>query len=140
MDIGDVVKQTGLPASTLRYYEEKGLIQSIGRKGTKRQFPENILLRLSLIALGQSAGFSLDEIGGMFDPNGKLQIDRQKLKEKAGDLDEAIAQLTAMRDGLLHAADCPATHHLECPKFQQLLKSAGKGRPNSRPLKGKVVL
>ena len=52
MDINEVSKASGLPASTLRYYEEKGLIRSIGRNGLRRVFAESVLQRLSLIALG----------------------------------------------------------------------------------------
>ena len=48
MDISTVAKRSGVPASTLRYYEDKGLIQSVGRKGLQRLFAANIL-ELSLI-------------------------------------------------------------------------------------------
>ena len=62
MDIAEVARRAGVPASTLRYYEELGLIRSSGRRGLRRQFDANELERLSLVALGQSAGFSLDEM------------------------------------------------------------------------------
>ena len=65
IDIGKVSRRTGLPASTLRYYEEKGLIRSIGRNGLKRVFDESVIQRLTLIALGRGAGFALDEIAAM---------------------------------------------------------------------------
>lgn len=61
MDISEVAKRAGVPASTLRFYEEKGLIASIGRQGIRRQFSANVLERLALIALGRSSGFSLDD-------------------------------------------------------------------------------
>ncbi|TMN37533.1 helix-turn-helix domain-containing protein [Pseudoalteromonas sp. S2755] len=130
MDISEVAKKSGLPASTLRYYEEKGLIRSIGRQGLKRVFPPSILERLALITLGRNAGFSLDEIADMFTPEGKADIDRVKLQSKADELNETIKHLTAMRDGLYHAAKCPAPSHFECPTFQKLLKRAAKTRPN----------
>jgi len=123
MDISEVSKESGLPASTLRYYEEKGLIKSIGRHGLKRLFPSNILLRLSLIALGQKSGFSLQEIKPMFDEKG-ITIDRQKLQNKAEELDQKINELTAMRDGLRHAANCSYSNQLDCPKFKKYLKVA----------------
>ena len=123
MDISEVSKTSGLPASTLRYYEEKGLIQSIGRHGLKRLFPGNILLRLSLIALGQKSGFSLEEIKSMFGEK-DLTIDRIKLRQKADELDQKISELTAMRDGLRHAANCSHPNQLDCPKFQKYLKVA----------------
>lgn len=130
MDISEVVQRSGTPASTLRFYEEKGLITSIGRRGLHRQFAPSVLERLALIALGRSAGFSLDEIARMFGSDGRPQIDRQLLSDKADQLDRTIAKLTAMRDGLRHAAVCPAPSHMECPKFQRLLgiASSGAGR------------
>ncbi len=125
MDIGDVAKRSNLPASTLRYYEEKGLITSNGRRGLRRVFSGNILERLAFISLGRAAGLSLDEIGKMLLPKG-IQVDRELLMTKADDLDKQIEQLTAMRDGLRHAANCTAPDHLQCPTFLRLLKIASQ--------------
>ena len=127
LDISEVAKQAGVPASTLRYYEEKGLIASIGRRGLRRLFDPGVLERLALIALGRAAGFSLEEIGAMFAPDGRPQIDRRVLAEKADELDTTIRKLSAMRDGLRHAAACPAPSHLECPTFRRLLRAAATG-------------
>lgn len=128
LDISEVSKQVGIPASAIRFYEEKGLIASIGRRGLKRLFDDKIIERLSLIALGQRAGFTLDEIGNMFGSNGEPQIKRQALSDKANALERTIKQLSAMRDGLRHAAKCPAPSHLECPTFQRHLRIAAKRR------------
>ncbi len=73
MDITEVAKRSGVPASTLRFYEEKGLIASVGRRGLRRLFDSGVLERLALIALGRSAGFSLNEIASMFAPDGRLK-------------------------------------------------------------------
>jgi DNA-binding transcriptional MerR regulator len=115
LDITAVAQQSGVPASALRYYEEKGLIASVGRRGLRRLFDAGVLERLALIALGQAAGFSLDEIAGMFTPDGRPKIDRKTLAAKAGELDRTIKQLSSMRDGLRHASVCPAPSHMECP-------------------------
>ncbi|KVA29329.1 helix-turn-helix domain-containing protein [Burkholderia ubonensis] len=124
LDIADVARHAGLPASTLRYYEEKGLIASNGRRGLRRQYDQAVLQRLALIALGREAGFSLDEIGTMFGAGGEPDIDRAKLDVKADELDRTIRRLSAVRDGLRHAAACPAPSHLQCPSFQKLLRIA----------------
>nr|WP_199043533.1 helix-turn-helix domain-containing protein [Dyella sp. ASV24] len=123
MDIGTVAQRSGLPASTLRYYEEKGLIASAGRHGLRRLFDAAVLERLALIALGRAAGFSLDDIGLMFTRDGRPRIDRAKLTAKADELDKTIKQLSAMRDGLRHAAACPAPSHMECPTFRRVLRA-----------------
>ncbi|AZP10731.1 helix-turn-helix domain-containing protein [Undibacterium parvum] len=127
MDIAEVAQRSGLPASTLRFYEEKGLICSVGRHGLRRLFGNNILERLALIALGRAAGFSLAEISPMLGAEGTPQIDRQLLLDKARELDRTIQKLTAMRDGLQHAAVCKATSHMECPTFRRLIGLAAAG-------------
>lgn len=116
-----------MPASTLRYYEERGLIASIGRRGMRRIFAPGIVERLALIALGRAAGLSLDEIATMFAPDGLPRIDRAMLHAKADEIDASIRRLTAMRDGLRHAAECPAPSHMECPKFQRIVRATAKG-------------
>lgn len=137
MDISEVAQRTGIAASTLRFYEEKGLIASIGRHGLRRLFASAVLERLALIALGRSAGFSLDEMARMFAPSGRLELDRQMLREKAATLDDTIRKLTAMRDGLRHAAACQAPSHMECPTFRRLLGIVA-ARPRSPAVKKAV--
>ncbi len=127
LDIAEVARRSGVPASALRFYEEKGLIASIGRRGLRRVFDPGVLERLALIALGRAAGFSLDEIALMFAPDGQPQIDRKVLAAKADDLDRTIRRLSAMRDGLRHAAACPAPRHMDCPSFRRILKAAASG-------------
>ena len=122
-----MARSSGLPASTLRFYEEKGLITSIGRRGMHRVFDPSVLERLGLIALGRSAGFSLDEIRLMFASAGRPRIDRQMLRAKAQELDRNIRKLAEMRDGLRHAAACRAPSHMECPTFRRILRAAVSG-------------
>lgn len=124
MDIAEVARRSGVPASTLRFYEEKGLVLSLNRQGERRRFAPQILDQLALISLGQSAGFTLDEIRAMLTSNGEPNIDRQVLVAKADEIDATIKRLRAMSRGLRHAAACPAPSHAECPTFQRLLKAA----------------
>jgi DNA-binding transcriptional MerR regulator len=133
LDINEVAKKVGVPASTLRFYEEKGLIASVGRRGLRRLFDPGVLERLALIALGRSAGFSLQEIARVFATGGLQQIDRQMLAAKARELDRSIRKMAAMRDGLRHAAACPAPSHMECPTFRRLLGLTVRARAGRRP-------
>lgn len=127
LDIGEVARRSGLPASTLRYYEEKGLIRSVGRQAQKRVFDRQVLEVLAMIALGRAAGFSLDEIGTMVHAGTRPRIDRAKLLAKADQVEQSIRQLKAVRDGLRHTAVCPEKHHLDCPVFQRLMRAATAG-------------
>ncbi|GMU06658.1 MULTISPECIES: MerR family transcriptional regulator [Corallococcus] len=135
LDITEVARRSGVPASTLRFYEEKGLIASVGRRGLRRLFDAGVLERLALIAMGRAAGFSLEEIALMFAPDGRPRIDRRMLLSRAEQLDRTIRELSAMRDGLRHAAACPAPSHMECPTFRRLLRGAASGARGARSRK-----
>jgi DNA-binding transcriptional MerR regulator len=124
MDIAEVARRSGVPASTLRFYESKGLIASAGRQGLRRRFAPGVLDRLAFVALGQTAGFSLDEIRSMFSADGKPEVDRTMLAGKADEIDATVKRLRAVSSGLRHAAVCPAPNHFECPTFRRLLKQA----------------
>lgn len=124
LDISELSRKSDVPASKLRYYEEVGLIRSVGRKGLRRVFDDSVPPRLALIALGQAAGFSLAEIRDMLGEDRRPRIDRDMLSDKADALDRHIEELSALRDGLRHAASCTAPSHLECPAFQRLMRIA----------------
>lgn len=124
MDIADVAKRTGVPASTLRYYAKTGLLESLSSPGQRRQFSADVADRLALIARGQAAGFSLSEVRAMLMD---LQVDREMLMAKANEIDEQVKRLQAMSKGLRHAAACPEDDHLACPTFQRLMKVAAAG-------------
>lgn len=132
MDIAEVAKRSGIAASALRHYERKGLIHPLQRDGGRRHFAPAVLDQLALIALGQAAGFSLDEIRSMFSPGGEPSIDRALLSAKADELDRMVRRLKAMSEGLRHAAACPAPSHAACPSFQRLLKAAAAGALEGR--------
>ncbi|SFK63093.1 DNA-binding transcriptional regulator, MerR family [Sphingomonas sp. NFR04] len=132
IDIAEVARRSGLPASTLRYYEQQELIESLGRRGLRRTFAADVIDRLSLIALGRSAGLSLGEIGGMLSPDGEIRIDRGLLAAKADEIDRTIRKLETLRDGLRGAARCPAPSHAECPTFRRLQGAALGSRRGHR--------
>lgn len=132
IDISEVAKRAGVAASTLRYYEKMGLIASLGPQGARRRFAPAVLTQLALIALGQTAGLSLDEIKAMLSPHGGPKIDRPLLAAKADEIDTTIRHLRAVSRGLRHAAACPARSHAECPTFQRLLKAAASGALDRR--------
>jgi DNA-binding transcriptional MerR regulator len=141
MDISEVAKKSGVAASALRYYERKGLIHSLESDSARRKFSPAVLDQLALVALGQAAGFSLDEIRVMFTPGGEPNIDRAMLAAKADELERMVKRLKTMIEGLRYAAACPAPSHAACPSFQRLLKAASAGALENRqrrlkPLRG----
>ena len=138
MDIGEVAKKAKLTTSTLRFYEEKGLIKSIGRHCLRRQYSKQVLDQLALIALGRAAGFSLDEIASMFGQDGKPELDRKMLNDKAEQLEQMTRRLHFISEVLRHAAICPAENHMQCPTFQNYLKAAIAGEYQPTKLQNKT--
>lgn len=141
MDISEVALRTGLPTSTVRFYEKKGLIKAISAIGQRRRFMPDVVDQLALIALGQAGGFSLEEIQAMLPNEGAVQVDRELLRSKADQIDLTIKRMQAMSQGLRHAAECPADNHAQCPTFQRLIKAAaGRLKTSKTTGKGKVNL
>lgn len=127
LDISEVARQSGVAASALRYYERKGLIHPLESGSARRKYPPSVFDQLALIALGQAAGFSLDEIRVMLTPDGAPNIDRKLLASKADELQRTVVRLRAVIRGLRHAVVCRAPSHAACPSFQRLLKAAAAG-------------
>lgn len=137
MDIAEVVKKSGLPTSTIRYYEQLGLIRSIGRNGLRRQYSPEVLNKLNIISLGRIAGISLNEMAEMLNHSegSKPYIDRDLLAKKALEIDEQITRLKAVRDSLNHVATCPHESHMDCSSFQKLMKIVKRYVPKKNAIK-----
>ena len=112
---------------------KRGWIESLGRRGLRRTYDQDVFGRHSLVALGRVAGFSLEPICAMFGKGPSAQIDRALLSEKADELDRTIRQLTALKSGLEQAAVCPAPSYMECPSFRRLLWIAAARSRKSPP-------
>ncbi|CAI0723211.1 helix-turn-helix domain-containing protein [Serratia quinivorans] len=121
LDIREIADLTGVTPSALRYYEKKKLIKPVGRNGLRRQYKESVIDKLKLIALGQAAGFSLDEIATMFSPENKLALDRVQLLQRAKEIDGTIRKLQLLSRGLKHVACCTKTEHSECEEFKKIV-------------------
>ena len=116
LDIGDVARQAGVRPSTLRYYEELGLLTSTQRAGGRRQYDDAVLRRLDVIAFAKESGFTLGEIRDLLSGPGHATEGRHALtRRKLAEVNARIARAEAMR-ALLEASlacDCRALE--ECP-------------------------
>lgn len=121
LDIREIANLSGVSPSTLRYYEKKGLIQPVGRNGLRRQYHENVLNKLQLIALGQEAGFSLDEMAMMFSAGNNVTIDSEQLYQRAKEIDRTIRKLQLLSRGLKHVARCTQPEHKDCEEFKRIV-------------------
>ncbi len=118
--ISELAEFLKIPSSTIRYYEDIGLIHSIGRKGLQRVFSKNVIVTMQLILLGKKAGFSLDELKVMLSIKDH-PVSKQVLLNKAEQIDHQIEELDQLRKGLRHVSQCRFENPLECEKFKKIL-------------------
>lgn len=121
LDIGELSALAGVAPSALRFYEKKGLIKPIGRSGLRRQYPESALSKLQLVAAGQIAGFTLNEMAVMFGEPHQHHIDRDALLSRAQQIDETVKKLQMLSKGLKHVAKCREEDPLECAEFRRVM-------------------
>ena len=109
--ITEVSRRSGVAASALRFYEERGLIQSERAGSGHRRYPRGVLRRIAFIVFAQRIGMTLDEVGAEL---AKLPRDRvpegadwaQLSSGWAGRIDERIAELNRLRAGLTGCIGC----------------------------------
>ena len=109
--IGQIATRAGLAPSAVRWYEEQGLVSSTRTAGGARRYPRSVLRRLAFVRAAQNVGLSLAEIRAALDtlPAGRAPTARDWAQLSAGwqaRLDEQIAALTALRDGLSSCIGC----------------------------------
>jgi MerR family transcriptional regulator, redox-sensitive transcriptional activator SoxR len=109
--IGEVSARSGMAASALRYYEDQGLISSERTTGGARRYPRSVLRRLAVIRAARNVGLSLPEIRSALEtlPPGRppTATDWARLSQGWRDrLDEQIAALSTLRDGLSSCIGC----------------------------------
>jgi MerR family redox-sensitive transcriptional activator SoxR len=111
LPIGEVAKRSGVAASALRFYEERGLIQSERAGSGHRRYPRPVLRRIAFIVFAQKIGLSLDEIGAEL---AKLPPERAPTRRDwsqlsagwSGRIDQRIAELERLKAGLTECIGC----------------------------------
>jgi MerR family transcriptional regulator, redox-sensitive transcriptional activator SoxR len=111
LTIGEVARRSGVAASALRFYEERGLIESERAGSGHRRFRRPVLRRIAFIVFAQRIGLTLDEIGAEL---AKLPADRAPARRDwsrlsstwARRIDERIAELQRLRAGLTECIGC----------------------------------
>ena len=133
MAIGEVAARSGVAVSALRYYEAEGLVSCERTSGGARRFPRSVLRRLAFIRAAQNVGLSLPEIREALGtlPEGRTPTARDwaRLSETwRGRLDEQIAALVQLRDGLTACIGCGCLSLARCE-----LSNPGTPRPPTAP-------
>ena len=130
MRIGEAARRSGMAAKTIRFYEEAGLIEPAPRSGSGyRDFNDDDVRRLQFIHRARDLGFSVAEVGRLLSlwsdrERASAQVKQLALEHVAG-IEAKMAELSSMRDAILHLADrCHGDDRPECPILDGL---AGEG-------------
>lgn len=130
MNIGDVAERSGLPAKTIRYYEDIGLIRPRRSENGYRAFAADDLHKLAFIARARSLGFTIEEcrkLMALYEDESRASADVKRLaRSHLAQIDAKITELQSMRRTLAHLVDhCAGDHRPDCPILEDL--AGGKG-------------
>lgn len=126
MNIGAVARHTGLPAKTIRYYEEIGLVGASARTGTGyRDYSEQDLQHLRFVARARSLGFSIEDCRGLLDlyrDQHRASADVRELAlARIAEIERKIEELSGMKATLAElVARCQGDARPDCPILRDL--------------------
>lgn len=125
MNISDVAKKSGLPAKTIRYYEDIGFVKPSRLSNGYRDFSDRDLHKLVFVGRARSLGFSIEQcqtLLALYDDTSRASADvKQVARENLNAIDAKITDLQAMRATLSHLIDqCAGDHRPDCPILENL--------------------
>jgi DNA-binding transcriptional MerR regulator len=133
LTIGELARRAGVTTSTLRYYEELGLLPRPARISGQRRYPESAARQVGAILLYRDAGFTLAEQKALAasdqSPSGEWSRLAQR---KLAELDQQIAAAQAARDAIRHGLRCPREDITQCPNFNAGITARLAGQPLAR--------
>lgn len=127
MNIGEIAEHSGLPAKTIRYYEEISLIQPKRDANGYRNFDSSDLHKLTFLARARSLGFAIDDcrhLLALFEDNSRASSDVKELAlSHLERIDQKLNELQGMRDTLANLVDsCAGDDRPDCPILDDLAK------------------
>ena len=125
MNIGDVSARCGLPAKTIRYYEDIGLVTPARGDNGYRSFRDQDLHKLSFLGRARTLGFTIEDcrtLMALYEDETRASADVKKVaRDHLRKIEEKIADLEAMRDTLTHLVDaCAGDNRPDCPILKDL--------------------
>ncbi|SPF81230.1 Cu(I)-responsive transcriptional regulator [Pseudoprimorskyibacter insulae] len=125
MNIKEVADQAGLPAKTIRYYEDIGLVRARRGANGYRQFDATDLHKLAFLARARALGFSIEDcraLLALYEDKGRASADVKQIAEQhITQIEEKLAQLQSMHDTLTELARaCPGNNRPDCPILSDL--------------------
>lgn len=128
LSIGEVAAQTGVATSTLRYYDELGLVKPNRRTGGQRRYGPEAVSAVTVIVFLREVGFTLAEITGLLESRANAPTAwRERARRKLDELDRRIEKSSAARDAIEHSLRCKQDDILACPMFWQTVAGVAGG-------------
>lgn len=124
LTIGQLAEATGVPTSTIRFWERRNLLRPDARQAGQRRYGEEALTRVGVLRLCQDAGFTLAEIAELQSRHGgDSEAWHELMRAKLASVEESLARLTKAHHLLSHAVDCPYRDIADCPEFREAVRS-----------------
>lgn len=143
MNIGDVSKRVGLPAKTIRYYEDIGLVAPLRDANDYRNFRDSDIHKLVFLGRTRALGFTIENcrnLLALWDDQGRASSDvRAIAKQHLVQIESKITDLQDIRDTLTHLVqECAGDERPDCPILETLEK--GEKETSMQSLKSTVVI
>ena len=127
MNIGDVAHRSGLPAKTIRYYEDIGFVKPLRDANGYRVFQDKELHKLTFLNRARALGFTIEDcraLLALYEDETRSSADVKRIaNEHLQQIDSKIANLKAMRNTLSHLIEeCVGDHRPDCPILEDLGK------------------
>ncbi|MFC6488481.1 Cu(I)-responsive transcriptional regulator [Nitratireductor sp. GCM10026969] len=125
MNIGSVAQSSGLPAKTIRYYEDIGLLRPDRAENGYRDYSVADVHRLRFLQRARSLGFTVEEcrqLLSLYNDRERESADVKAIaKARLEDMERKIAELISLRDALRHLVDnCHGDNRPDCPIIDEL--------------------
>ncbi|MGH3565601.1 MAG: MerR family transcriptional regulator [Pseudonocardia sp.] len=125
LSIGELSERTVVPTTTLRYYDELGLVRPAARAAGRRRYAASVVRDVGLILFFREIGFSLAEIGRYIA--GERQSRRDMIDHKLAELAEQQHRIEVARTALEHGRQCPASEPMKCSRFWSIIEGQLRG-------------
>ena len=125
LSIGELSDRTGVPATTLRYYDELGLVRPATRVSGRRGYAAAAVRDVGMILFFREIGFSLAEIERFVA--GERQSRREMIDHKLAELAEQQHRIEVARTALEHGRRCPASEPMKCSRFWSIIDGRQRG-------------
>jgi DNA-binding transcriptional MerR regulator len=126
--IGELARRTGAAVTTLRYYDELGLVRPKTRASGQRRYDESAVRAVGVVLFLRDIGFSLSEVAELVTARTGTTRWSTLLDRKLSALAEYERRIIVARTALEHARNCPAKDPTRCQRFWSIIDARLSGK------------